>query len=117
GRVQRGNLAVFPPGQAREDWAILRALSAVIGDPLPYDDLAQVRSRMAAINPVFDGDDEIRTTAWGDFGQRGQPQAGGFASPVDNFYMTDPISRASVTMANCTRALLDDNQGKTGTDG
>ncbi len=117
GRVQQARMAVFPPGDAREDWAIIRALSAVTGHQLPYDNLAQVRERMAAINPVFDGGDGLATAAWGDFGAAAEPQAGGFASPIGNFYMTDPISRASVTMAACTTALLNQDQGKTGTDG
>ncbi len=115
GRVQQARMAVFPPGQARADWAIIRALSAAVGHQLPYDNLAQVRQRMAAINPVFG--DQAPVAAWGDFGVLAEPQAGGFASPVGNFYMTDPISRASQTMAACTRALLDDTHGKTGTDG
>jgi len=117
GRVQQASIAVFPPGEAREDWTIIRALSAVTGHQLPYDNLAQVRQRMTAINPVFAGDGEPGTVAWGDFGDRAEPQAGGFASPVGNFYMTDPISRASQTMAACTEALLNDTKGKTGTDG
>ena len=117
GRVQQANIAVFPPGEAREDWTIIRALSAVVGHQLPYDNLAQVRQRMAAINPIFAGDGEPGTPAWGDFGERAELQAGGFASPVSNFYMTDPISRASETMAACTESLLNDTNGKTGTDG
>lgn len=53
GRVQLGRRAVFPPGQAREDWAILRALSAVIGKTLPYDNLEALRAAMAAAAPHF----------------------------------------------------------------
>ena len=116
GRVQHTNMAVFPPGDAREDWTIIRALSALTGHQLPYDNLAQVRQRMADLNPVFDGGDGLGA-AWGDFGVQATPQAGGFASSVANFYMTDPISRASETMAACTQALLTDTHGKTGTDG
>ena len=117
GRVQQANMAIFPPGDAREDWTIIRALSAVTGHPLPLDNLAQVRQRMAVINSVFDGGDEIASSAWGDFGSKGDLQAGGFASPIENFYMTDPISRSSETMAKCTEALLTKSHGKTGTDG
>ena len=117
GRVQRANMAVFPPGDAREDWTIIRALSAVVGKTLPLDTIDQVRNRMAEINPVFGGEDELGVSVWGDFGDKGDLQSGGFASSVANFYMTDPISRASETMAACTEALLADAHGKTGTDG
>jgi len=117
GRVQRTHLAVFPLGEAREDWTILRALSDVLGHKLPYDTLGEVRSRMVEINPVFDGDDQQTGGEWADFGSKGSLESGGFASPIQNFHMTDSISRASETMAQCTEALLGDNKGKTGTDG
>ncbi|MBL6932745.1 MAG: NADH-quinone oxidoreductase subunit G [Rhodospirillales bacterium] len=117
GRVQRGRLAVFPLGEAREDWTILRALSDVLGHKLPYDTLSEVRQRMVAINSVFDGDDEVTGGAWGEFGVKGKLDSSAFVSPISNFHMTDPISRASETMAQCIEALLGDNKGKTGTDG
>lgn len=117
GRVQRARLAVFPIGEAREDWTIIRALSGVLGLTLPYDTLEQVRQRMVAINPVFGGDDQQTGGAWGDFGKAGSLDGGGFASPIINFHMTDPISRASETMAQCVEALLGEDKGKTGTDG
>ena len=53
GRVQRGFLAVYPPGEAREDWTILRAFSQTVGHPLPYDDLDALRRRLEQVNPVF----------------------------------------------------------------
>ena len=117
GRVQRTHLAVFPIGDAREDWTIIRALSGVLEKTLPYDTLEQVRQRMAEINPVFGGDDQQAGGDWGVFGKAGSLDGGGFASPIINFHMTDPISRASETMAQCVEALLGDSKGKTGTDG
>ncbi|NQV48301.1 MAG: NADH-quinone oxidoreductase subunit G [Rhodospirillaceae bacterium] len=117
GRMQQTRLAVFPPGDAREDWAVIRALSGVLGHTLPYDTLAQVRGRMVQINPLFGGDDSLQKFTWGDFGSGGKTEPGGFASPISNFYMTDPISRASITMARCTEMLLESDKGKTGTDG
>ncbi len=117
GRVQRTRLAVFPVGEAREDWTILRALSDVLGHTLPYDTLSEVRARMTEINPVFGAGDEAIGGDWGPFGVEGSLEAGGFASPIVNFHMTDPISRASETMAQCVEALLGDSKGKTGTDG
>lgn len=107
GRVQRGALALFPPGEAKEDWKILRAFSAMIGKPLPYDTLDAVRARLVEVNPIFGVLDALPR-----FGANDQtgPAAGGdigtapFAPVVSNYYMTDPISRASATMAACTEA-------------
>ena len=53
GRVQRGFTAVYPPGEAREDWTILRAFSAVVGKTLPYDTIEALRARLEQVNPVF----------------------------------------------------------------
>lgn len=108
GRVQLGRRAGYPPGDAREDWAILRALSERLGKALSYDTLAQVRSRLVAINKVFAAVDHQAPGAWGPFGKAGSTTDAPFASSVDNFYMTCPISRASRTMAECmaSRAQL-----------
>ncbi|HAD86163.1 MAG TPA: NADH-quinone oxidoreductase subunit G, partial [Rhodospirillaceae bacterium] len=100
GRVQRGQLAVFPPGEAREDWKIVRALSDVLGQTLPYNTLAEVRQGLVKANPVFQGIDDIQAAEWGEFGATGGV-SGAFTYPIANFYMTDPISRASATMAEC----------------
>ena len=115
GRVQYANRAIFPPGEAREDWTIVRALSGVLGAPLPYDNLEQVRQRLVEVNDVFARRDELLRNPWGDFGTAGATQSSAFASPVTNFYMTDPISRASETMARCTAEFQ--NRELTGTDG
>lgn len=106
GRVQQARLATFPLGEAREDWKILRALSAELGQTLPYDTLGQLRQRMAALNPVFGALDRLVPASWGPFGTEGAVADAHFTSPVENFYMTDPISRASQTMADCTEAFL-----------
>lgn len=116
GTLQRTVRAVFPPGEAREDWAILRALSEVLGKKLPQDTLAQVRERMASVNPVFKGGSV--SSQWKVFGQPGPVEAAPFESSVKNYYMTDPISRASSTMAECTQVYVKGNQQrKTGTHG
>ncbi|WP_299616203.1 NADH-quinone oxidoreductase subunit NuoG [Pelagibius sp.] len=118
GRVQLARLASFPPGEAREDWTILRALSEVVGKRLPYDNLGELRQRLIEANPVFAAVDQTEAAAWGAFGQDGAMDAAPFVSPIGNFYMTDPISRASETMAECTEAFgLGANKGATGTDG
>ena len=117
GRVQRTRRAVFAPGEAREDWTILRALSDALGKRLPYDDVSALRQRMVAVNSVFGRLDTVEPAAWGPFGEDGPMDAAPFVSPVRNFYMTDPISRASLTMAECTRLLAGGAKGMTGTDG
>ncbi len=117
GRVQRGRMAVFPVGEAREDWKILRALSERLGVPLPYDTLGQVRDRLIAVNPLFAATGGVETAPWELFGQRGEASEEPFQPYVDNFYMTDPISRASLTMAKCIDAFVPSREGKTGTHG
>jgi NADH-quinone oxidoreductase subunit G len=117
GRVQLGRLAGFPPGEAREDWTILRALSEVLGKRLPYDNLGALRQRMIEANPVFAAVDQIQSAPWGGFGAPGQLDPAPFGVAVDNFYMTDPISRASETMAKCTETFVLGKREATGTDG
>jgi NADH-quinone oxidoreductase subunit G len=117
GRVQRATRAVFPPGEAREDWTIIRALSDALGKTLPYDDVSAVRRRIASINPIFYGLNDVATARWEDFGQSGELTDTAFRSPIENFYMTDPISRASLTMAECARTIVGQAEDLTGTDG
>jgi NADH-quinone oxidoreductase subunit G len=102
GRVQQAHRAVYPPGDAREDWAIIRALSDILGKTLPYDTIEEVRSRLVAVNRVFAAIDQQAAGAWGAFGKAGDVADAPFVSPIANFYMTCPISRASQTMADCT---------------
>ncbi|HWA79790.1 MAG TPA: NADH-quinone oxidoreductase subunit NuoG [Acetobacteraceae bacterium] len=106
GRVQRGWLAVYPPGEAREDWKILRAMSGVLGRPLPYDDLASLRRRLAGAHPVFARVGAlVRGGCTDPTGPAGDPAAmlpNPFVPAIDDYYQTDPISRASPTMARCT---------------
>ncbi len=117
GRVQQTRLAGFPPGDAREDWAILRALSELAGKRLPYDNLAQLRTRLMQIAPRFGRLGSVEVASWGSFGGDGTLDGAPFRSPIENFYMTDPISRASETMAECTMTFVQGSQGKTGTNG
>jgi NADH-quinone oxidoreductase subunit G len=119
GRVQQGRRAVFPPGEAREDWAILRALSAALGSPLPFDSLPELRRRLRTAHPTFARLDEAASAEWGPFGEAGPVDAAPFRYPIDDFYRTDPISRASPTMGECS-ALFGGNpetQPRTGTHG
>ena len=106
GRVQRGALATFPPGEAREDWKIIRAFSEIVGKTLPYNDLDALRARLEQVNPVFARIGFLPRFGSSDTtGPVGDPVAMGsapFTSAVKNYYQTDPISRASPTMAECT---------------
>ncbi len=117
GRPQRGLLAVFPPGEAREDWAIVRALSDVLGHKLPYDNLLQLRARLAEANKIFAAIDEVAPARWGKFGKAGDLDAAPFRSTIENFYMTDPITRCSEIMAQCTDLRRTFDDGRTGTEG
>ena len=108
GRTQRGFRAVYPPGEAREDWTILRALSAVIGKTLPYDTIEALRARLEQINPVFGRVGFLPRFGCSDHsGPAGDPTVlsdAPLASTVANYYLTDPISRSSPTMAACVDA-------------
>ncbi len=106
GRVQMGNRAGFAPGEAREDWAILRALSDVLDHKLPFDSLSALRAQLYIAHPHFADADEIavadaaaiETLAT----KAGTLNKAGFASPVKDFYLTNPIARASAVMAECS---------------
>jgi len=117
GRAQRTTLAVFPPGLAREDWKILRALSDVLGKPLPYDSLSHVRARLVAINPIFGQPGKRVGATWGAFGSPGAVADAALATAIDNYYMTDPIGRASPTMAVSVETFLAGAKPRTGTHG
>jgi NADH-quinone oxidoreductase subunit G len=117
GRIQLGRLAVFPPGEAREDWKILRALSDRLGHTLPFDTLGQLRQRLVLDFPNFAHIGDVVPAVWGEFGAAGPVGPAAFEAPIANYYVTDPISRASETMALCTRQILGDETPKTGTNG
>ena len=108
GRVQMGNRAGFPPGDAREDWAVLRALSDTLGERLPYDSLQQLRQAMFKTVPhlmridqieASDGAAALKALA----ARGGNVDKAAFKSPVADFYLTNPIARASAVMAECSR--------------
>ena len=106
GRVQMATRASFPPGDAREDWAILRALSDVLGSRLPYDSLAALRQAMFKAHPhltrigqVTPADSAVlqKLAALGGAADRAP-----FGSSVEDFYFTNPIARSSAVMAECS---------------
>ena len=105
GRPQLAERAVFPKGDAREDWAIIRALSERLDAKLPYDTLDQLRDRLFADHPSFGQIDHAPSGAALDLsavGTKGDLTDAPFASPIRDFYFTNPIARASVTMAECS---------------
>ena len=106
GRPQRAYPATAPLGDAREDWRILRALSAHLGKPLAYDTLDELRARMIERAPVLAEIDQISAAPWGEFGTAGSMDEAPFASPIGDFYLTDPITRASQTMSECSAAFV-----------
>jgi NADH-quinone oxidoreductase subunit G len=113
GRVQLANRATFPPGEAKEDWAILRALSDVAGKRLPYDNIDALRRAIVTDAPHFSTRDVPPTSMgadpaiWESIGIAGPLDVGRpLASPITDFYLTNPIARASETMAECSRLFV-----------
>jgi NADH-quinone oxidoreductase subunit G len=106
GRVQMAARASFPPGDAREDWAILRALSDILGSRLPYDSLAQLRAAMFKAHPHLQRVDHIEPGNAADIEKLaalgGAPDKAPFAPAIDDFYLTNAIARASAIMAECS---------------
>jgi NADH-quinone oxidoreductase subunit G len=106
GRVQLADRAGFPPGDAREDWAILRALSDIIGHKLPYDSLNALRAKLFAEHPHLKRVDSIAAGNPADIeklgARSGKPGKAAFRSSVQDFYFTNPIARASAVMAECS---------------
>jgi len=105
GRVQMTNRASFPPGDAREDWAILRALSEALGKKLPYDNLGQLRAALYAEFPHFAALDTIAAGKAADIEAlaklKGKTEKAPFANAVSAFHLTNPVARASKVMAEC----------------
>ncbi len=104
--------APFPPGDAREDWTIIRALSGVLAKPLPYDDLAALRKAMLADAPHFANPDRAPENVgadpaiWTNIGATGTIAKTPFQYPVTDFYLTNPIARASHVMAECSTLFV-----------
>ncbi|HEY9012248.1 MAG TPA: NADH-quinone oxidoreductase subunit NuoG [Devosia sp.] len=105
GRVQVAERAVFPPGEAKEDWAIFRAISAVIGTPLPFNSLSQLRAAMYAEFPHLAQVDQIAPSLPSDLSALAnktvKTKKAKFAPAITEFYLTNPIARASAVMGEC----------------
>ena len=105
GRVQRGRRAVFPPGEARADWSIARALSDVLGAALPYDDEGALRGRIAREWPHL-AREGIAPAAWVAPSGGEALGTGPVRLPIEDFYWTNPVARASQTMMDCRVEIL-----------
>jgi NADH-quinone oxidoreductase subunit G len=90
--------AGFAPGQAKENWAILRALSAELGKTLPWDSLAQLRQALVAAHPHLGAIDQVAENAWQPLELRA-PGTATFRPAIREFYLTNPVARASAVMA------------------
>lgn len=121
GRAQQTLPAVSAPGLAREDWKIIRALSEIIGEKLPYDNLLEVRDRLAQVAPHLIRYGEVEEANYQDQATELAKSSPSDVSsdPIDvkqknleDYYMTDPISRASATMAKCIQAVHKQKQSK-----
>ena len=105
GRVQRGERAVFAPGDARDDWTILRALSERMGKTLPFDTLDELRAVMALDCPDL-ATTGLKTFAWNP-PSPGSPAQGVLEGyPITDFYLTNAVCRASPTMQRCSAELV-----------
>lgn len=109
GRVQRGERAVFPPGDAREDWAIFRALSDVLGKRLPFDSLDALRTEMAKAIPAL-GVEGLVDYAWSEPSLSSEVSGKIVDYPIKDFYLTNAICRASETMQKCSAELVHGTQ-------
>ena len=106
GRVQLAERAGFPPGEAREDWAILRALSDALGHRLPYNSSAELRAALYEAHPHLQRVDHIEAGALQDVralaAADAKPAKEPFRNPIADYYLTNPIARASAIMAECS---------------
>jgi NADH-quinone oxidoreductase subunit G len=102
GRVQMAFRAGFPPGDAREDWAILRAVSGRMGTPLPFDNLDQLRRTLFEAHPHLAELDRVAEPEWRPV-PAGEMGDAPFRSTVRDHYLSNPVARASETMAELSR--------------
>jgi len=104
GRVQRAERAAFPPGEAREDWTIFRAVSDLLGRPLPFDTFGQLRTRMTEDFPQL-GRDGLIDLPWAPPKLDAKAE-GPVVYPIVDYYLTNAICRASPTMRRCSEELV-----------
>jgi NADH-quinone oxidoreductase subunit G len=110
GRVQMASRAIFAPNEAKEEWAIFRALSGIVGKPLAFDSLPQLRDQLIRDHPLFQFPDEIAVASADHIAALAKSSEGKFGAKafegvIDDFYLTNPIARASRVMAECSRSF------------
>ena len=111
GRTQLSNRANFPPGEAKENWAIFRALSEELGKRLPFDNLNQLRKLLTELHPGLQQVDEVPINEWKPL-KIGKLIEKDFMNYVDDFYLTNPIARASTVMAELSASAKARNNPK-----
>jgi NADH-quinone oxidoreductase subunit G len=120
GRPQMTARAIFPPGEAREDWTIIRALSGTLGKPLPFDSTQALRAKLFAAHPHLALLDRIEPADTAGIErltqQSAKPGKERFGHAIEDFYLTNPIARASAIMASLS-VLHAAPDKATGTDG
>ena len=112
GRVQQTRQAVFPVGEAKEDWKIIRALSTVLEQTLPYNSLLELRKRIVEEWEFLSEIDALRPAEWKSFGKKGKLLKSPLKNTIDNFYMTNVIARSSDTMNKCVEAFMPKTEKK-----
>jgi NADH-quinone oxidoreductase subunit G len=121
GRVQMAERAVFPPGDAREDWTIIRALSEPLGAKLPFDSLPELRAKLYKDHPHFAAADSIAPGDIADIEALAEGDVklddASFAPAVEDYYRTNPIARSSAIMSELSALAREQHHGATGTDG
>ena len=118
GRLQRTKRAAFPPGEAKEDWRALRALSEVLGKTVPLNSLSEVRARMAELAPSLAHPDQVVPAVWAWADQPSELAHASFTAAIEDFYLTNPICRASAVMQECSRLFVRGEEPRaTGTHG
>lgn len=106
GRVQMAKAAVSPPGEAKEDWKILRALSEELGQALPYNTRHELRARIQKSWPFLKKIDELPEAKWSKFGGKGKVSKDPLGLSVSGYYLNNAICRASGTMRECVQAFV-----------
>ena len=106
GRVQFGEKAVFAPGDAREDWTIIRALADALGADVGFDSFEELRAAMVAEVPAL-GEEALADMGVLAAADRSVRASGAITYPIRDFYLTNPIASASATMQRCSAELLD----------
>ncbi|MEM6933975.1 MAG: molybdopterin-dependent oxidoreductase, partial [Pseudomonadota bacterium] len=109
GRVQMAARAGFPPGEAKEDWAILRAASTHLGQTLPFNSLAALRAALFETHPHFAAVDEIAESEWTPL-PAGDIDNAPFKQALGDHYLTNPITRASQMMSEMSRLAQERHQ-------